>query len=59
MRFRLHFFLPPIVFAAKDNNYYPSGNPNVDNPLYWSDAQNVLNDIAEFQSLYIKVSGCV
>lgn len=45
--------------AEKDNRYYPWGNPNVNYPLYWSDAPNILDDITQFQSLYITFSGCV
>jgi hypothetical protein len=31
----------------------------LDNPMYWSDAVNVLQDLKQFQALYIKFHSCV
>jgi hypothetical protein len=46
-------------YADKDSNRYPWGqNPNVDFKMYWKDSSNVLQDLNEFQALYIKVHGC-
>jgi hypothetical protein len=48
------------VSTEKDSNYYPWGtNPNVNYEMYWHDAANVLQDIDQFDSLYIKYHGCV
>lgn len=49
-----------IVNANKDSNYYPWGaNPNNKFRMYWKDSMNVLQDLSQFQSLYIKYHGCV
>lgn len=53
--------LATMATATKDANYYPGGtsNPNVNNPMYWNDAVNVLQDLKQFQALYIKFHSCV
>jgi hypothetical protein len=45
----------------RDDAYYPTGtyNPLVTNSMYWRDAQNVLEDLSQFESLSIKYEGCV
>jgi len=46
--------------AERDSNPYPFGNnPNSQFKMYWKDSSNVLQDIDEFQALYIKYHGCV
>lgn len=52
--------LAAIAMAEKDSNYYPDGmeNPNVRNPMYWADANNILEDISKFDALYITHHGC-
>ena len=48
------------VTAERYTNYNVGGsNPNLDNPMYWSDAVNVLQDLKQFQALYIKFHSCV
>lgn len=50
------------VHGAKDNSYYPYPefvNPNTYYRMYWKDAANVIEDMDEFESLYIKYHGCV
>jgi len=47
--------------AAKDTDYYYPGfiNPNTDNKMYWKDSVNVLQDLDQFESLYITYHHCV
>lgn len=46
--------------SEKDPNSYPWGdNPNNGYKMYWKDSPNILNSLLEFESLYIKVHGCV
>jgi hypothetical protein len=48
------------VCAEKDSNPYAWGdNPNKRFKMYWNDARNVLQDLDQFQSLYVKYHGCV
>jgi len=49
------------VNADKDSDYYPVGmrNPNLKKAMYWKDSINVLQDLDQFESLYIKYHGCV
>ena len=49
------------VVAEKDADYYYPGmsNPNTKNAMYWKDSINVLQDLDQFESLYIKYHGCV
>ena len=46
--------------AEKDNAFYPDGmeNPNVNNKMYWADSINVLDDLSQFDALYITHHGC-
>ena len=56
----LLLLLSALVRAEKDSNVYPWGtNPNTNFKMYWKDAANVLQDLSEFQALYIEVHGCV
>jgi len=50
-----------VVVADKDGDYYYPGmsNPNTKNAMYWKDSINVLQDLDQFESLYIKYHGCV
>jgi hypothetical protein len=61
MRFILVVSALVAVAAEKDSAYYPDGmeNPNLDDKMYWADAMNVLEDISEFDALYITHHGCV
>jgi hypothetical protein len=45
-----------IVGADKDDSYYVAGtgNPNVNEPMYWKDAENVLQDLSKFSALYVR-----
>lgn len=49
------------ALAEKDSNYYPEGmvNSNVDEKMYWRDASNVLEDLGEFDALYVTFHSCV
>ena len=49
-----------MIAAEKDSAVYPDGmeNPNVNNKMYWADAMNVLEDISQFDALYITHHGC-
>ena len=49
-----------VVSAYKDDSYYMagSGNPNVNEKMYWKDAENVLQDLSSFKSLYVEFHNC-
>ena len=50
------------AMAAQDTAYYPGfSNPNTEDEMYYREAVNVLQDIAdgEFEALYITYHGCV
>lgn len=52
--------LLPGVNADKDANIYPWGsNPNTHFKMYWKDAANIIQDLDNFQALYVQVHGCV
>lgn len=53
--------LLPAASAEKDSDYYLSGfsNPNVKHEMYWKDSINVLQDLDQFESLYITYHHCV
>lgn len=44
----------------KDDSYYRpgSGNPNIYQKMYWKDADNVLEDLGEFETLYVEFQHC-
>ena len=44
----------------KDTTYYPNGmtNPNVDEKMYWENAQGIVADINQFDTLYVTHHGC-
>lgn len=46
--------------ASKDDSYYPAGvsNPNVNNEMYWKEPHNVLQDLDQFEKLYIEFHSC-
>lgn len=48
------------VQATKDDSYYKpgSGNPNVYQKMYWKDADNILEDLDQFQTLYVEFQHC-
>jgi hypothetical protein len=50
-----------VVNAEKDSDYYLPGfsNPNAVNEMYWKDSLNVLQDIDQFDALYVTYHGCV
>jgi hypothetical protein len=48
------------TWAYKDSNMYRWGeNPNTHFKMYWKDAANVIQDLSQFQALYVTVHGCV
>jgi len=49
------------VHSEKDSDYYYPGisNPNTKEKMYWKDSINVLQDLDQFEALYIKYHGCV
>ena len=52
--------LTTLCQADKDSNIYPWGeNPNTHFKMYWKDAANVIQDLDQFQALYVQVHGCV
>ncbi len=48
------------VKGTKDDSYYKpgSGNPNVYQKMYWKDADNILEDLDQFQTLYVQFQHC-
>lgn len=52
--------IPRASHAEKDDSYYMagSGNPNVKSKMYWKDADNVLQDLSSFSSLYVQFHDC-
>lgn len=56
--------LPLLIFAitlaSKDDSYYipGTGNPNVNEDMYWKDAENVLQDLSQFSALYVRFHKC-
>lgn len=48
------------VEASKDDSYYKagSGNPNIYQKMYWKDADNILQDLSKFQTLYVQFQHC-
>jgi len=46
--------------AYKDDSYYiaGTGNPNVNEGMYWKDAENVFQDLGAFQELYVEYHNC-
>ena len=53
--------LPTTTQAAKDNDYYFPNfvNPNTQYKMYWKDSINVLQDLDQFDALYIRYHHCV
>ena len=49
-----------FVAADKDSGYYGDGksNPNENNSHYWKEAKNVLQDLDQFDALYVKYHNC-
>lgn len=56
------FFLLSLGAAGadKDDSYYVlgTGNPNVNEKMYWKDAENVLQDLSQFSALYVRFHHC-
>ena len=52
--------LPSPTSAGKDGSYYMagSGNPNVNEKMYWADAPNILGDLDQFGTLYVEFHHC-
>lgn len=50
----------PFASASKDDSYYPNGvtNPNVNDKMYWKEPYNVLEDIDQFDALYVTFHSC-
>jgi hypothetical protein len=57
----LLLLLPTQSEAAKDNDYYFPGftNPNTNNKMYWKDSIGVLQDLDQFEYLYVAYHHCV
>jgi hypothetical protein len=50
-----------LASGAKDNDYYFPGfvNPNTEYAMYWKDSINILQDLDQFESIYITYHHCV
>lgn len=48
------------VYADKDSSYYPPGmyNSNVEEKMYWKEGINVLQDLSQFDKLYVQFYSC-
>lgn len=46
--------------ANKDDTYYNNGvtNPNVEEKMYWHEGRNVLEDLSQFDKLYVTYHSC-
>lgn len=46
--------------AYKDDSYYiaGTGNPNINEKMYWKDAENIFQDLDKFSSLYVEYHNC-
>ena len=53
--------LPLLAEAEKDGDYYFPGftNPLVKEKMYWKDSINVLEDLDQFEALYVTYHHCV
>jgi hypothetical protein len=51
---------PFLARADKDDSYYVAGtgNPNVEETMYWKDAENILQDLHKFSSLHVVFHQC-
>jgi hypothetical protein len=50
-----------LVNANKDETYYANGvvNPNIaDQKMFWKEGYNVLEDLSEFDALYVTYHSC-
>ena len=61
MRVVAALLLAALAYAERDSAFYPDGmeNPNVNSKMYWADSNNVLDDLSQFDALYITHHGCV
>lgn len=52
--------LATFVAADKDSEYYADGksNPNEKKSHYWRDSINVLQDLDQFDALYVRYHNC-
>jgi len=52
--------LAESVRANKDDSYYiaGTGNPNVNEKMYWKDAENIFQDLGKFEELYVEYHNC-
>jgi hypothetical protein len=52
--------LAALVTANKDDAYYANGvtNPNTAEPMYWHQGYNVLQDLSQFDKLYVTYHNC-
>jgi hypothetical protein len=50
-----------LIWAEKDGDYYQPGlmNPNTQNAMYWKDSKKILEDLSQFEALYISYHNCV
>lgn len=46
--------------ADKDDSYYiaGTGNPNKDERMYWKDAENIFQDLSQFEELHVEFHNC-
>ncbi|CAB9525858.1 expressed unknown protein [Seminavis robusta] len=61
----MRILLAPLLLAAlahanKDSTYYNNGvtNPNVEQAMYWHEGWNVLEDLSQFDKLYVTYHHC-
>ena len=49
-----------VAIGDKDNTFYPNGmeNPLLNEKMYWENADGVLADLNEFDTLYVTHHGC-
>lgn len=56
----LTWIVIPTIHAEKDDSYYRRGvtNPNTRKEMYWKEPYNVLQDLDQFDKLYIQIHSC-
>jgi hypothetical protein len=54
------WLLAAVVTANKDDTYYANGvtNPNIKESMYWHQGYNVLQDLSQFDKLYVTYHSC-
>jgi hypothetical protein len=60
MKLLVSALLLALASANKDNNYYANGiaSPYQNEKMYWGAGKDVLEDLSQFESLYVTYHNC-